>query len=154
MIVREEGVVAICSSPPSRLCTKEFFTKLETKICARERLQRITKGSVSFVRTRCIFLPSYISIKSGNSSSKTSSTETSSVSVYCPFSIRESNNKDLFSLTALPNVVYISSSSFNCSSVIDSFSASNSILPRTMASGVCNSCEAFSINCFCSSYAL
>ena len=47
-----------------------------------------------------------------------------------------------------------SSSSFSCSSVIDSFSASNSTLPRTMASGVCNSCEAFSINCFCSSYAL
>lgn len=93
-------------------------------------------------------------IQPGKSSSNISSTETSSISVYCPFSIRESNSRDLFSFTARPSVAYISSSCSICCSVIPSLSASSSTFPLTMASGVCNSCEAFSMNCFCSSYAL
>ena len=43
----EVGVVSTCNSPPSLLCSNEFFTRLETSICASEWLQRIIKGCSS-----------------------------------------------------------------------------------------------------------
>ena len=74
-----------------------------------------------------------------------------SACLYWWFSMRVSISSDLFKWVIRISDCLTSLSWTNCFSVSEGSSVNSSNLLRVIAKGVCNSCEAFSINTFCSS---